>query len=125
MARARKKTEAEIELAENGDPLDAIACRRAATWVRFTDAFGATVTGEEATRLAQGGALGETARQIIQRLAEDFPTPNEDGSLQFLDDDEKDEGWVAAFRTLPRDPFSEDVAPQPRRDDALPTPRPT
>lgn len=107
------------------DPLDAVACQRAATWIRFTDAFGATVTGDEADRLAQGNALGEVSRQIIQRLMEDYPNPHEDGSLHYLDDDEQDEGWVAAFRSIPRDPFADDAAPQARRDDDLPTPSPT
>jgi hypothetical protein len=97
------------------DPLDAVACQRAATWVRFTDVFGATITNDEAATIAQANSLGEVARQIIQRLAEDYPTPNEDGSLHYLNDDESDEGWVAEFRNLPQDPFEAmDQLPRPK-----------
>lgn len=106
------------------DPLDAVACRRAATWIRFTDAFGATITADEADRLAQGGALGEAARQIIQQLSEDYPAPQEDGSLRYLEDDEQDEGWMTAFRHIPRDPFRDDAAPRGSRDANLPAPGP-
>lgn len=82
------------------DPLDATACRRAAVWLRWCDAFSATVTEDEAARLAQGGALGDCARQIIRRLAKEFPAPPEDAALTYLDDDEGS-GWM---RNIPDTP---------------------
>ena len=70
------------------DALDATACRRAAVWLRWCDGFGATTTEDEAERIAQGGALGDCARQMIRRLSNEFPAPPEDGNLKYLDDDE-------------------------------------
>lgn len=75
------------------DPLDATACRRAAGWLRWCDGFGATLTEGEAERLAQCNALGETARQLIRRLSEEFPAPPEDAALTYLNDDEES-GWM-------------------------------
>ncbi len=108
------------------DPLDQLVCRRAASWLRWCDGFGATLTRPEAQRVAAGGALGEAARGLIRRLAETYPVPPEDVRLDYLaDDSETTSGlqdiarWSAAttkpgrsrqdadtFRTaLVRDPF--------------------
>ncbi|MDV4145838.1 hypothetical protein [Shimia sp. FJ5] len=82
------------------DPLDATACRRAAAWLRWCDGYGATLAQGEAERIAQGGALGDCARQIIRRLAEEFPAPVEDAGLTYLDDDEGG-GWM---QNIPKAP---------------------
>ncbi|WP_288960767.1 hypothetical protein [uncultured Sulfitobacter sp.] len=83
------------------DPLDATACRRAAVWLRWCDAFGATMTDDETGHLAQGNALGEAARQLIRRLSEEFPAPPEDAALTYLDDDEGS-GWMRNIPEAPR-----------------------
>lgn len=78
-----------IEAAEAADdPLDELACRRAAVWLRWCDAFGATLTRPEANRIGAGGALGEAARGLIRRMAEDYPAPVEDIQLECLQDDD-------------------------------------
>lgn len=82
------------------DPLDATACRRASVWLRWCDGFGATLTEGEAGRIAQGGALGDCARQLIRRLAEEFPAPPEDAALTYLDDDEGTE-WMQHIPEAP------------------------
>lgn len=69
------------------DPLDELACRRAGSWLRWCDGFGATLTRPEAQRVAAGGALGEAARGLIRRLAETYPVPPEDARLDYLADD--------------------------------------
>ena len=94
------------------DMLDATACRRAAVWLRWSDGFGATLTEDESTRIAQGKALGECARQVIRRLSEDFPAPPEDGSLRYLDDDESTawmqniptDAWISKVQVAQDDP---------------------
>jgi hypothetical protein len=73
------------EVAE--DPLDELACRRTAGWLRWCDGFGATLTLPEATRIAAGGALAEAARGLLRRLAEQYPAPAEDFRLESLCDD--------------------------------------
>lgn len=88
------------------DPLDATACRRAAVWLRWCDGFGATLTEGEADHLAQGKALGEAARQLIRRLADEFPAPPEDAALTYLDDDEGS-GWM---RNIPEAPGAAQTA---------------
>lgn len=70
------------------DPLDELACRRAAVWLRWCDGFGATLTGSEVERIAVPGALGEAARGLIRRLAEEYPAPAEDTQLACLHDDD-------------------------------------
>ena len=70
------------------DPLDELACRRAAVWLRWCDGFGATLTRPETDRIATPGALGEAARGLIRRLAEEYPAPVEDIRLEFLNGDE-------------------------------------
>ena len=69
------------------DPLDELACRRAAVWLRWCDGFGATLTRPETDRLAAPGALSEVARGLIRRLAEEYPAPAEDIQLACLHDD--------------------------------------
>ncbi|WP_154664461.1 hypothetical protein [Pseudodonghicola xiamenensis] len=51
------------------------------------------MTDDETGHLAQGNALGEAARQLIRRLADEFPAPPEDAALTYLDDDEGS-GWM-------------------------------
>jgi hypothetical protein len=70
------------------DPLDELACRRAAVWLRWCDGFGATLTRTEADRIAAGGALGEASRGLIRRLAEEYPAPVEDIQLACLQGDD-------------------------------------
>ncbi|MGK8233929.1 hypothetical protein ACLGGT_07075 [Roseovarius sp. MS2] len=82
------------------DMLDATACRRAAVWLRWSDAFGATLTEDESIRISQGGALGDCARQLIRRLSDEFPAPPEDGNLRYLDDDETT-AWMQNILTGP------------------------
>ncbi|QOL82655.1 hypothetical protein [Pseudooceanicola spongiae] len=92
------------------DPLDQLACRRAGTWLRWCDGFGATVTRTEAERIAAGGALGEAARGLIRRLAETYPAPPEDARLEYLtDDDETTSGLqsIAQFSAATRRPGRE------------------
>lgn len=98
------------------DPLDATACRRAAAWLRWCDGFGATLTEGEAERLAQGGALGDCARQIIRRLAEEFPAPPEDVALTYLDDDEGS-GWM---RNIPDTPQASRTSRRSETEDERP-----
>jgi len=69
------------------DPLDELACRRAAVWLRWCDGFGATLTRPEVDRIAAGGALGEAARGLIRRLVEEYPGPVEDIQLACLHED--------------------------------------
>jgi hypothetical protein len=69
------------------DPLDQLVCRRAASWLRWCDGFGATLTRHETQRFAAGGALGEAARGLLRRLAETYPAPPEDARLDYLADD--------------------------------------
>ena len=46
-----------IQAAETADdPLDQLACRRAAAWLRWCDGYGAALTETEAQRIAAGGA---------------------------------------------------------------------
>lgn len=78
------------------DPLDTTACLRAASWLRWCDGFGATLTSGEASRLAQGGNLGEAARSLIRRLSAEYPTLPEDCGLQYLEDQDST-GWMQAF----------------------------
>ena len=87
------------------DPLDRLACRRAAAWLRWCDGYGATLSQSEADRVAAGGALGEFARGLLRRLAESYPAPIEDVRLSYLDDDE--EGVTLATE------FAPDVDPAP------------
>lgn len=82
------------------DMLDTTACHRAAVWLRWADAFGATLTEDESIRIAQGGALGDCARQLIRRLSDEFPAPPEDGNLRYLDDDES----TAWMQNIPAKP---------------------
>lgn len=70
------------------DPLDRLACRRAAAWLRWCDGYGATLSQSEADRVAAGGALGEFARGLLRRLAESYPAPIEDVRLSYLDEDD-------------------------------------
>jgi hypothetical protein len=101
------------------DPLDILACRRVAAWLRWSDAFGATVTQEEAARLRKGGNLAELSRQILRRLlAEGFPRPAEDLTLSYLDDEESGI-WRGGFilRELVQ-------AETPARDQPRPMPAP-
>jgi hypothetical protein len=70
------------------DPLDRLACRRAAAWLRWCDGYGATLSQSEADRVAVGGALGEFARGLLRRLAESYPAPIEDVRLSYLDEDD-------------------------------------
>lgn len=69
------------------DPLDELACRRAAGWLRWCDGFGATLTRPETDRIATPGALGEAARGLIRRLAEEYPAPIEDIQFACIRDD--------------------------------------
>ena len=69
------------------DPLDQLACRRAGSWLRWCDGFGATLTRPEAERISAGGSLGEAARGLLRRLAETYPVPPEDAWLDYLADD--------------------------------------
>lgn len=78
------------------DPLDTTACLRAASWLRWCDGFGATLTAEEASRLAKGGNLGEAARSLIRRLSAEYPALPEDCGLQYLEDQDST-GWMHAF----------------------------
>lgn len=87
------------------DPLDRLACRRAAAWLRWCDGYGATLTQSEADRVAVGGALGEFARGLLRRLAERYPSPIEDVRLSYLDEDD-------GGATLPLE-FAADVNPAP------------
>jgi|GEM_PF-2565387 hypothetical protein len=98
------------------DPLDATACRRAAVWLRWCDAFGATMTESEADHLAQGKALGEAARQLIRRLADEFPAPPEDAALTYLDDEEGS-GWM---RNIPDTPQASRTARRREAEDERP-----
>lgn len=78
-----------IEAAEAADdPLDELACRRAAVWLRWCDGFGATLTRSEVERIAVPGALGEAARGLIRRLVEEYPGPVEDIQLACLHEDD-------------------------------------
>lgn len=70
------------------DPLDRLACLRAAAWLRWCDGYGATLTGAEATRIAAGGALAEAARGLIRRLSETYPGPVEDARLDYLEEED-------------------------------------
>lgn len=70
------------------DPLDRLACRRAAAWLRWCDGYGATLSQSEADRVAAGGALGEFARGLLRRLAKSYPAPIEDVRLSYLDEDD-------------------------------------
>jgi hypothetical protein len=79
------------------DPLDELACRRAAVWLRWCDGFGATLSRPEADRIAAAGALGEAARGLIRRLAEEYPAPVEDIRLEYLHDDDVASWSVAAI----------------------------
>ena len=87
------------------DPLDRLACRRAAAWLRWCDGYGATLSQSEADRVAAGGGLGEFARGLLRRLAERYPSPIEDVRLSYLDEDD---GGAA----LPTE-FAVDVDPAP------------
>ncbi|MCL1630111.1 hypothetical protein M3N55_15400 [Roseibaca sp. V10] len=119
------------------DPLDELACRRAGSWLRWCDGFGATLTRPEAQRVAAGGALGEAARGLIRRLAETYPVPPEDARLDYLaDDSETTSGlqdiarWSAATTkpgkarreddivrgAVVKDPFDTGVAPRGASD---------
>lgn len=69
----------------DGRSLDALACARAARWLTFMDAFGATLTGGEADALSTTERPAEIARSILRRLAKsDLPTPPEDAALTYL-----------------------------------------
>lgn len=68
------------------DPLDRLACRRAAAWLRWCDGYGATLTASEAARIAAGGRLAEVARALLRRLAETYPGPVEDARLDYLEE---------------------------------------
>ena len=70
------------------DPLDRLACRRAAAWLRWCDGYGATLTAPEAARIAAGGRLAEVARGLLRRLAETYPGPVEDARLDYLEEGE-------------------------------------
>ena len=43
------------------DPLDRLACRRAAAWLRWCDGYGATLTEPEAARIGARGSLAGAA----------------------------------------------------------------
>ena len=119
------------------DPLDQLACRRAGSWLRWCDGFGATLTRPEAERISAGGSLGEAARGLLRRLAETYPAPPEDARLDYLaDDDETASGLhdIARSSTAPprqgrtrreddvvrgavvKDPFDTGVAPRGASD---------
>lgn len=119
------------------DPLDQLVCRRAASWLRWCDGFGATLTRHETERFAAGGALGEAARGLLRRLAETYPVPPEDARLDYLvDDDETTSGLqdIARSSAAPpkqgrarreddvvrgavvKDPFDKGVAPRGASD---------
>ena len=91
------------------DPLDQLACRRAGSWLRWCDGFGATLTRPEAQRVAAGGALGEAARGLIRRLAETYPVPPEDARLDYLAEDGE---TMLGFQDIAR---SSDAAPKTAR----------
>lgn len=74
------------------DPLDRLACRRAAAWLRWCDGYGATLTEPEAARISAGGSLAEAARGLIRRLSETYPAPVEDARLDYLEN-EDDSSW--------------------------------
>lgn len=78
------------------DPLDRLACQRAATWIRWCDGFGATLTIKEASLIDQTKSLGEIARMIIVRLSKFFPVPPEDLELSYIEDDST--CWQDEFR---------------------------
>ncbi|MGB0660219.1 MAG: hypothetical protein ACPGNV_08550 [Mangrovicoccus sp.] len=78
------------------DPLDKLACQRAAAWVRWCDGYGATLTNEETSVIKRTKSLGDVARMIIVRLARLFPAPPEDPEFQYMDDDGS--GWQHEFR---------------------------
>lgn len=80
------------------DTLDKLACQRAATWLRWCDGFGATITKEEASVIDQSQSLGDVSRMIIARLSSLFPAPPEDPEFRYLDDDGS--GWQDEFRRL-------------------------
>ena len=76
--------------------LDRLVCLRAATWIRWYDAFGATLEANVQERLAAGGNLAEAARHITQQLLETgLPTPPEDAQLAYLRDSESN--WGSDF----------------------------
>jgi hypothetical protein len=88
------------------DPLDELACRRAASWLRWCDGFGATLTRPETERFAAGGALGEAARGLLRRLAETYPVPPEDARLEYLTEDDDTtsglQGILLSSAAIPR-----------------------
>lgn len=86
-----------LRAADNAsDPLDKLACQRAAIWVRWCDGFGATITNQEALVIDQTQSLGDLSRMIIARLSGLFPAPPEDPEFRYLDDDAS--GWQDEFR---------------------------
>lgn len=86
-----------LRAADNArDPLDKLACQRAAAWVRWCDGFGATITNNEASAIDHTRYPGEVSRMIISRLSKLFPAPPEDPEFRYLDDDGS--GWQDEFR---------------------------
>ncbi len=82
------------------DPLDKLACQRAATWLRWCDGFGATITNQEASVIDQSQSLGDVSRMIIARLSSLFPAPPEEPEFRYMDDDGS--GWQHEFRRQQR-----------------------
>lgn len=78
------------------DPLDRLACQRAAAWIRWCDGFGATITNDEASVMDQTHSLGEVSRMIVARFSSLFPALPEDADLRHLD--EEGSGWQDEFR---------------------------
>lgn len=78
------------------DPLDKLACQRAAAWLRWCDGYGATLTNEETSVIDETKSLGEVARMIISRLSSLFPALPEDPEFCFEDDNYS--GWQDEFR---------------------------
>lgn len=85
--------------------LDAQACLRAAAWLRWMDAFGATVNPAKAETLRATSRRGEIARSIMADLVNTgLPTPPEDITLDYLSGEEGGGGHVPAFADTSRGP---------------------
>ncbi len=85
--------------------LDRHACLRAAAWLRWMDAFGATVNPVKAEALSATQRVAEIARAIIADLLKTgLPTPPEDITLEYLIGDDGDGGDVPAFADTSRGP---------------------
>lgn len=87
------------------DSLDRHACLRAAAWLRWMDAFGATIPTSAAEALHITRKPAEIARSIMAALVKSgLPTPPEDITLEYLAGDDGDSGHVPTFADTSRGP---------------------